>query len=871
VTGEPRPLLALGTPEVGERFRQPNRNPPRLNTPSTSRQGERLTPQFQALVEAFDAERVVLSDGQVDEVDPELVLVFDLAGSVQEFRNAIQHVDGLEFLSEFLDEDTEPDDDFHMSQDGARTDRPVQHSLYLVMSNATAVTQMVSLFRQWEQDRDITFERGLGRFKAAFSQLRAIRRWAAEDRIRDTGLLDVWRERLAVAGQSISTLPIEVELWYRRGQDLRTAAEQHLTGLIADAGGRVLNRAEIGDIGYHALLAEIPVQQVSSILRDGASAVDLLNADEIMFVNPYTPMSVAGPGLDPTSSTEVASSRRIEGLPRIALLDGLPFANHETLAGRLVIDDPEDLGPTYPVTARHHGTAMASLVVHGDLSRPGEPIRRPLYVQPILQPHPIFARHEIVLEGQLLTDILHRAIRRIVEGDGAEAAAAPSVRIVNLSIGAESRALVRRMSPLGRLLDWLAVKYNLLFVVSAGNHFTSPITIPAQAARSVETACVEAVKAVRATSRLRGILPPGDAMNAVTVGATHADDGADHTLSDSVWDLLGRGAPALYGAVGPGVGRSIKPDIYHAGGRVLYERPVVPDSATDQIVLTPARTWLTGPGLQVAAPKSGGVTDATVFTHGTSNAAALVTREADAIFDALEAGSVDADAPAFPDALYHPVLAKALLVHASTWGEQEDYLRDLLALDTNNARRELTALLGYGSLRRDRITRGATNRAVLIAGASIGRNQQHTYNVPLPGSLRAKAEWHRFTVTLASFIPTVGQLTRYRGAKVFFERLDGKATGGSRIDAEHNAVRRGSVQHEIIDGTRAMVFNNGDTLPIHVECMDDAQRLRAGDTVRYGLVVSIETQVATSTTVHDEVRAQLQARARAQARQRLQQ
>jgi len=644
-----------------------------------------------------------------------------------------------------------------------------------------------------------------------------------------------------------------------------------LTSLISNAGGRVLTRAEIGDIGYHALLADIPVQQVSTILRDGASAVDLLNADEIMFVSPYTPMSVAGPGGNPTSNAAMAGTERVEGLPRIALLDGLPFANHDTLAGRLVIDDPDDLGATYPVAARHHGTAMASLIIHGDLSRPGEPLRRPLYVRPILQPHPIFAGREIVLENHLLTDLLHRALRRIVEGDGTQLAAAPSVRIVNLSIGAESRALVRRMSPLGRLLDWLAVKYNLLFVVSAGNHFQSPVTISAQSAGSAETAAVEAVKAVRETSRLRGILPPGDALNALTVGATHADDGADQALPDSVWDLLGPGSPALYGAVGPGVGRSIKPDIYHAGGRALYERPVVADGATGEVALTLARTGLSGPGMQVAAPKSGGFTDATVFTHGTSNAAALVTREADVVFDALEVGSVDVEDFAFPDALYHPVLAKALLVHTSTWGDQEPYLRDLFALDPSKARRELTALLGYGALRRERIAGAATNRAVLIAGGSIGRDEQHTYNFPLPGSLRAKAEWHRFTVTLAFFAPTVRQLTKYRGAKVFFERLDDNDTGGSRIDAEHNAVRRGSVQHEVIDGARAMVFGEGDTLPIHVECMDDAQRLRAGETIRYGLVVSIETEITTSATIHDEVRADLQARARTQARARLQQ
>lgn len=871
MTGEPRPLLALGVPDEGERFRQPNRNPPRLATPSRARQGERLTPQFRALVEAFDGERATLSEGPVGEVDPELVLVFDLAGSVEAFHRAIAHVEGLEFLCELLDEDIEADDDFHMSRGDIRTESAVRHSLNLVMSNATAVTQLLSLFQQWQQDPNITFERGLGRFKSAFAQLRAIRRWGPEDRIRDTGLLEVWRERLAVVGQSVSSLTVEVELWYRQGSEQRAAAEEHVTSLIENARGQVLNRAEIGEIGYHALLAEIPVQEVAGILREGAAAIDLLNADDIMFVSPYAPMSVSAPEVEPTSTAAVTPVERVPGLPRIALLDGLPFANHDALAGRLNIDDPDGLELTYEVAARHHGTAMASLIVHGDLSRPAEPLRRPLYVRPILQPHPFLTGREVVLEQQLLPDLLHRAIRRIVEGDGAQPAAAPSVRIVNLSIGGESRAFVRRMSPLGRLLDWLAVSYNLLFVVSAGNHLTSPIAIPTSAAESAEASAVEAMRAVRANSKLRGVLPPGDALNALTVGATHADGGPDLPRPDTVWDLVAPGAPALYGAVGPGVGRSIKPEIYHAGGRALYERPVIADDSGDQVVLVLARTALSGPGMQVAAPRSGGFTNATVFTHGTSNATALVTREADAIFDTLEAGPVDTESFAFPDARYHPVLAKALLVHTSEWGDQEAHLRHLLSLDGNTARRELTALLGYGALRGDRVANAATNRAVVIAGASIGRDQRHTYKVPLPGSLRARAEWHRFTVTLASFAPTSGQLSRYRGAKVFFEKLDDKQTGGSRIDAEHNAVRRGSVQHEVIEGARAMVFNEGDSLPIHVTCMDDAQRLRAGEMIRYGLVVSVETLVSTSTSIHDEVRDQLRTRARAQARQRLQQ
>lgn len=36
------------------------------------------------------------------------MVVFDLAGSVKDFRNAINRIDGLEFLSELLGDQSDP-------------------------------------------------------------------------------------------------------------------------------------------------------------------------------------------------------------------------------------------------------------------------------------------------------------------------------------------------------------------------------------------------------------------------------------------------------------------------------------------------------------------------------------------------------------------------------------------------------------------------------------------------------------------------------------------------------------------------------------------------------------------------------------------
>lgn len=869
MTVERRPLLAFGAPEVGVRPSQKQRRLPRLVTPGAKRQGERLAPQFQILKNAFAAERVRLTTDTPDEVDPALVVVFDLAGTVKDFRNAVDKIEGLEFLSELLGERSEPDDDFHMStRDMGRTDKSVSHSLYLMMSNAKAIDELLRLFSSWQADPSAKFAHGLGKFKNAFAQLTAIRRWGPEDRIRETGLLNRWREKLNMIGNSVSPVLVEVELWYRRDPSVRAAAEEHVQQVITASGGQVLDRSQIGEIGYHAILAELPIQQVQTVVAQGANTIQLLTTDDVMFVSPFAPMTVTSSSLEPVTTTSLTAEDRPQGQPRIALLDGLPMANHTALAGRIILDDPDELGRNYAVAECHHGTSMASLIIHGDFSDDPCPLDRPIYVRPIMQPHEFVSGIEQVLPNRLFPDLLHRAIRRIVAGEGNQPAAAPSVRIVNLSIGSQTQALTRRMSPVGRLLDWLASTYNLLFVVSAGNH-NEGFTIPANVVGDSNAATMAATKAAFGNSLLHGVFPPGDAMNALTVGATHSDALGPIAIPDTVWDITRPDAPAHYSAVGPGVDRSVKPDIHHRGGRALYIRPVVHPGDTE-VTTRLADTTVRGPGLEVAAPGRSGAMDSTIFTTGTSNATALVTREASRLFDILEEGNPDLEGFPFPDPQYHPLLVRALLVHSSSWGDWQSSLRGDLGLNGMDVRRQLTAQLGYGRLDVNRLGMAATNRAVLLAGGTIARDDQYTYELPLPLSLRAKAEWHRFTITLAFMAPTVGELNRYRSAKVYFTTPDLDLLGGGRAEAEYNAARRGSLQHEIVEGQRAMSFLDGDVFPIRVECMDDAQRLGAGKTIRYALVVSAETAEETSNTIHQEIRDRLRVHARLRARSQVQ-
>ena len=91
---------------------------------------------------------------------------------------------------------------------------------------------------------------------------------------------------------------------------------------------------------------------------------------------------------------------------------------------------------------------MASLIVHGDLQAGEPPLNRPLYVRPVM----VFdaaSNAETTPPDRLPLDVVYLAVRRLLEGDGAEPASAPSVVVINLSLGhpimesAETDPLVR--------------------------------------------------------------------------------------------------------------------------------------------------------------------------------------------------------------------------------------------------------------------------------------------------------------------------------------------------------------------------------------------------------------------------------------------
>jgi hypothetical protein len=271
--------------------------------------------------------------------------------------------------------------------------------------------------------------------------------------------------------------------------------------------------------------------------------------------------------------------------------------------------------------------------------------------------------------------------------------------------------------------------------------------------------------------------------------------------------------------------------------------------------------------LAIAAPGTAGELDATSFASGTSNATALATRTLDTIVSVLENIQPDEHDPPFPDSQYHPVLAKTLLIHAAGWNDLNQRLRDLLGLSGQGARRQLTQLLGYGPVDGDHVASADRVRAVLVGAASIEKDQRHTFRFPLPTALVATTEWRRLTITLGWLSPVNMRSQKYRMARLWFTPPRDELAVVP-VEADHNAVRKGTLQHQVLEGRAAVAYADGESLNINIDCRSDAGRLARP--VRYAVAASLELGATVQVDLHEQIRSAQRVRIQQQLRGQVQ-
>jgi hypothetical protein len=814
-----------------------------LRGPGSVRQLERLGPSFARLTAAFEAGRLVTTEQPA--ANPEQVLVLEVAGELTDFVNAIAKVPGLEFLVEAAQDRVDSGDDFVAVDREGKLHR-YDRELYVVASDRSAWQELLSLWERFQRTEPMPH--GKAPFGHLFNRLETLRVWDDRDRLERTGVLDVWRQELSQFGDQL--VEFEVELWLRDDPDKRREISAQLRSDVEAQGGEILAESVRAEIGYHGVLARVPARSLREALEQ--HEFRWLRTGPVRFfhaVGQFAAESPADALLEPADVEALKRPQPGAVPPRIALLDGVPLAGHQLLAGRIVIDDPDRWEELMPAARRLHGTAMASLVVHGDLGVSGPAQRAPVYVRPILWDQaPEWVRgagREELPRDRLAVDVIHAAITRLFEGE----AVAPNVGVVVLAVGDTVCQFDRFVSPIARMLDWLQARYEIVVLVAAGNH-VGDLTLPAELELSDPHELQhEILCALQRDAGLRRLLSPAESINALTVGAAHAD-GATYREDDGrIEPIVTPDLPNVLSAVGSGVRRAVKPDVMLPGGRQLLTVQPTGEGAPRRASVTATRR---PPGVRVAAPGRGGQLDATTYDTGTSPATGLAGYHAGHVLDALDdLRRRYGNAIAGPE--FDAVLVKAALVHAARWGSAGPFIEAASdEVGAGRGREVITRMVGYGrSAPRDGLVCD-DHRVTALAAARLSADEAHAYRFPLPPSLASVTARRQLTLTLAWLTPINPAHRAYRRAALAVEPAGLPRQFADRGDVDYQAARRGTVQHDVLEGRRAVPYAPDKAIELVVSCRPDAGELAVE--VPYAVLITLEVSHAVSVRIYEEVR-----------------
>ena len=211
---------------------------------------------------------------------------------------------------------------------------------------------------------------------------------------------------------------------------------------------------------------------------------------------------------------------------------------------------------------REHGSFIAGLLANSQNFNPGQPGES----EPCK-----FYDYDLYCEDQTkfkanfsggFVDMMRQLDAQLVSKPG-------GMRIINLSLNPEILADLNGYSYMAAILDELADKHDVIFVVSTGNLEGALVRDrwPAGA-----TPALQQIAAYPHFGSDR-VFVPGDTARNITVGAFELFDGE-------------KTRPALYTRRGPATSAGIKPDFAHIGGCETTRRPLVSANASGG-----SRTW----------------------------------------------------------------------------------------------------------------------------------------------------------------------------------------------------------------------------------------------------------------------------------------
>ena len=558
-------------------------------------------------------------------------------------------------------------------------------------------------------------------------------------------------------------------------------------------------------------------------------------------------------------------------------LSGLRFwmehrpRGHTGLNGGVVVEDVHDLVPLSAVDQRYHATAMASLILRGDLAADGQPLRDTRLVSvPLLVDTEHGARSP---SDKLFVDLLYVALERLT---GGEDPLAQEIFVVNLAIGVPDLRFAGWMSSLARLIDWWSAKEGVLFVISAGN-IRDGLQIPGTTALEFEdTDDVERRKRVRESMRdashSRTLLSPAEALNGLAVGALSRDlHDSNPPQQAGVMNLESKheSLPQMTSALGLGLHGSIKPDLLGIGGRLEVRAHPGGDDAILKAV------GLQRTGLVVAAPTGGPSSPCRV--RGTSPAAALTTR---AVLQAAQALTEEGGPYAGQELPREDfaLLGRALAVNSARWPEDASglYHEELARLGQHRhhaAKAETCRYFGYGVITPELMQRSPERGVTLVGLGSLKKDEAQIFRMPLPASMSEERVPRSMHVTLAWFSPTNIARAQYRLAGLESVALDEEADAVDKswgLDMtpdgpDSRTVKRGSAwSRRLVNRVQAVPrIDEDEDLTICVQCRDTASGgLNQDQEIRFAVVATLEIETEVQYDIYEEIEQAVRVRLR---------
>ncbi len=555
--------------------------------------------------------------------------------------------------------------------------------------------------------------------------------WSARDRIGPQLAEQIGRDGAKLDDNA--TFVVELDLWHRGTTPLANAARTEIEQAVAATEGvrNDIDRVLDWFVGDFVCLVKVRVR--------GATLKKLLDMPIVAEIDlPPTPVfDAVQTGRADKTNFPTPPRPNLDG-PRVCVLDSGIAAAHPLLANNVGHEEAILTATTSPSDQHGHGTRVGGIAVFGSVRACYE---GGLFSSPIvLFSARVLNQHNRFDDEKLIINQMRTAIQTFKK-------APHSCRVFNLSLGTLQPADPNKQSLWAEALDLIAREEQVLLVVSAGNNL-SLLTNNAKEAEKILKDHPNQLLAPEAR-----LAEPATAAIAVTVGALVEHEVPATRRGSGAGDLirsLGKIAePSPFTRVGPGLGKSIKPEFVEIGGNLVWEGTASAHRRIRQ-----------EEGVAVMSLDREHTKRLFGFDSGTSYAAPRVARVAAVLWHKLRV-----DLGVDP----HPNLVRAVLATAASVPTASTTL-----IETKLGKDAVMQVCGYGQVDEDLAVTSADRRVTLVAQGALKLDHFRIYEVPTPTEFKMAAGEKRITIALAFDPPVRRRRQDYLGVRMDFMLIRGK-------------------------------------------------------------------------------------------------